>query len=104
MKLLFHLIFIVRLAGFTENANAQTFIRINAGGEKFVDSVGQPWGADSYFNGGNATADCLVPIIGTTLQQLYCSYRWFGQASKPCLYEIPVPNGRYKVRLHFSEM
>ena len=78
-------------------------IRINVGGGQFTDPTGNVWQDDAYFNSGAATWDCPKAIANTDNDNLYCTYRWFDQA-RPYLYQIPVANGNYKVRLHFAEM
>ena len=78
-------------------------IRINVGGGQFVDPTGNVWKDDAYFNSGQGTWDCPKAIASTDNDYLYCTYRWFNQA-QPYLYQIPVPNGNYNVRLHFAEL
>ena len=78
-------------------------IRINAGGGQYFDPAGNVWKDDAYFNSGQGTWDCPKAIANTDNDYLYCTYRWFNQA-QPYLYQIPVPNGNYNVRLHFAEM
>ena len=85
------------------NAALAQVIRINAGGGQFTDPTGNVWQGDAYFNSGQGTWDCPKAINGTNNDDLYCTYRWFNQA-QPYLYQIPVPNGYYNVRLHFAEM
>jgi hypothetical protein len=78
-------------------------LRIRAGWTtSWRDSAGQQWQADSYFLGGNALvrrtnpvqqSDSIPPDVA-----LYSSERW-GHFS----YAVPVPDGRYRVKLRFSE-
>ena len=78
-------------------------LRINAGGPQFTDPSGNVWQNDAYFTTGNPFWSCPKVISNTNNDDLYCSYRYFNQA-QPYLYQIPVPNGNYYVRLHFAEM
>ncbi|WP_336517740.1 PKD domain-containing protein [Pollutibacter soli] len=71
--------------------------RINAGGPAYT-SAGIAWQADQYFTGGDVYSS-TDPIAGTTNDQLYQTERW-GNVS----YAIPVPNGKYTLRLHFAEI
>lgn len=73
-------------------------IRINAGGEAFVDSAGRQWQADQYFEGGSVYSVSHV-ISGTANPLLYQSERWGMRA-----YRVPVPNGLYVVRLNLAEI
>lgn len=60
---------------------------------------GTLWGADRYFLGGNLLVRSRrVPISGTVDSAFYLSERW-GHFT----YAIPVPQGRYRVTLKFSE-
>jgi len=82
--------------------------RINCGSSKsYVAPDGtrwlpdQPHSSGSYGNkDGNFVDRGNIPIHGTALPRLYQTETW----SKSRLhYEIPAPNGRYDVRLHFAE-
>ena len=75
-------------------------VRINAGGNAFVDSLGQSWEADTHFVGTSAVFSTAQPISGTTDDPLYQSER-YGQNFG---YQIPVANGTYEVDLHFAEI
>ena len=71
-------------------------IRINAGGPT-LDFDGKEFVADNYFIGG-------TPFVNTeaTVPELYQTER---SASPPAFgYEIPVPDGKYTVILHFAEI
>lgn len=70
-------------------------IRINNGGPAL--SMGS-WIADQYFEGGETFAE-WVPIEGTLNDAMYQDERW-GDFK----YKVPVPNGNYKVVLHFVEL
>ncbi len=70
-------------------------IRINSGGPALTMGA---WIADQYFTGGETYAE-YVPISGTMNDVMYQDERW-GDFS----YKVPVPNGKYLVRLHFVEI
>ena len=81
-------------------------MRLNAGGEPYSDSVGIEWLADRVYkageygyvgNGGTyATTDT---ISRTDNDVLYQTERWGMTA-----YRFDVPNGNYRVVLHFAEI
>lgn len=78
-------------------------LRVRAGWpSSWQDSTGVQWAADGYFLGGNALVRTTNPVRETDSMPLdaalYSSERW-GHFS----YALPVPEGRYKVRLKFSE-
>jgi len=78
-------------------------LRIRAGWpSSWQDSAGQQWDADAYFLGGNALVRTTNPVRASDTMPLdaalYSSERW-GHFS----YALPVPEGRYKVTLKFSE-
>ncbi|MBN2091175.1 FG-GAP repeat protein [candidate division KSB1 bacterium] len=79
--------------------------RINAGGDIFTDVDGNIWAADQAYQTGGfgyvggktySTGDL---ISGTSKQPLYKSERWGMTA-----YQFDVPNGKYKIVLHFAEL
>jgi len=74
-------------------------IRIDAGATVgHTDEQGHVWLADKGFVGGDVVDRGAVTIEGTKLQKVYRTERWGMTA-----YELPVPNGRYRVRLRFVE-
>ncbi len=78
-------------------------VRIRAGWPSaWQDSAGQQWAADGYFLGGNALVRTTNPVRESDAMSLdtalYSSERW-GHFS----YALPLPDGRYKVTLKFSE-
>ncbi|MET0497420.1 MAG: malectin domain-containing carbohydrate-binding protein [Steroidobacteraceae bacterium] len=77
-------------------------IRINAGGDTYVDTQGQTWWADRGFNTGQVSM-ATGPIDGTADDWLYQSIRWDDASTPELQYDIPVPDGDYEVRLHFVE-
>ena len=79
-------------------------VRIRAGWtSSWQDAAGQPWRADSYFQGGNALVRTTNPAHQNSNSippnvALYASERW-GHFS----YAVPVAEGRYRVNLKFCE-
>ena len=74
-------------------------IRINVGGSDYLDSKGQQWIADRYFEDGE-TYQTVTRIKGTQSDPIYQS----GRYAKTMDYHIPVANGIYTVDLHFAEV
>lgn len=73
-------------------------VRINVGGDSFIDSSNRAWEADSYYKGGQlytTTSD----IEQTTDDTLFQGERF----QKNLAYAIPVQKGTYKVNLNFAE-
>ena len=72
--------------------------RVNAGGAAYTGPTG-PWQADTGSTGGSVfvtEADVFDPAGDP---RIYRSERW-GMSG----YRLAVPNGRYRVRLHFAEI
>jgi hypothetical protein len=77
--------------------------RINAGGPAYTDPTGAVWQADALFNTGNALA-VTTPVGNTSMSPLYQDERWDDASTPELRYSLPVPNGQYRVRLHFAEL
>lgn len=77
-------------------AEPQVQTRINAGGPAVAGDI--PWDADRNAIGGG-TYTTTSPIADTSVPALYQSER-HGMAG----YTTPVPDGSYRVRLHFAEI
>lgn len=80
-------------------------VRINAGGDPYIDAQGFGWEADEYFSTGAtySSSEC----INQGLESYYCSERYFNKwvHNTPYEYKIPVGSaGTYKVTLHFCEI
>ncbi len=94
-------------ASATPVAPAAFAVRINAGGPRYVDSLGNTWMADTYFQNGSAYAPASLNttnIQNTADPVLYRSERFGGPpGTTPLAYAIPVANGTYTVRLLFAE-
>lgn len=78
--------------------SAATFaVRINAGGSALIDASGHEWSADRLFSGGR-TSTTSTPVASETAE-VDRSER-YGNLH----YAVPVPAGRYVVRLHLTEI
>ncbi len=77
-------------------------LRINAGGEAYTTSDGKEFIADDplLLQGTSRTYNTFGEVEGTEDDELYLSERWGNAFS----YNVLVPNGTYKVRLHFAEI
>ncbi len=77
-------------------------IRVNVGGDVYVDAAGNTWEADRGFSGGLFTT--VAPTIsGTPDSLLYQSLRYTN--GDPSLdYAFDIPAGEYLVKLHFAEI
>ncbi len=99
---------------FDLNRPQATAIRINAGGPAHTvvepyfpenDAFTYPtetFGADAFFTGGSLTTlaeEFDNQVVNVFDPKLYFTERW-----GPCSYNIPVPQGRYQVVLHFAEI
>jgi hypothetical protein len=74
-------------------------IRINAGAiEPITDSQGVAWQADTGFDDGLTNDRVDLQITGTSTPELYRTERYSMNS-----YSVPVPNGKYTLKLHFSE-
>lgn len=83
-------------------------LRINCGGEGFVAPDGKIWSEDRFYGWGQIAfvdPDLPVPDIkGTDNDVLYHTNRWFFQDVSSTWYQVPLPNGSYRVTLHFAEL
>ncbi|MCX6588702.1 MAG: malectin domain-containing carbohydrate-binding protein [Acidobacteria bacterium] len=73
-------------------------VRMNAGGPRYVDGVGNTWLSESSVSGGAVFATTAA-IANTTDQALYKTVRY-----GTFRYELPVANGARTVRLRFAEI
>ena len=78
-------------------------VRINCGGAGFVDSAGQRWEADCFFLGGTPQPDRFIRLSGEPSSRLYRSRRVFLSYEAFSAYRVPLPRGRYGLRLHMAE-
>lgn len=91
---------------YAPQSSSRFSIRINVGGDRYVDSNGQEWladhiyGSDHYgYLGISGTYSSRNPIKGTADPTIYQSerYKLFG-------YRVKLPNGHYLIKLHFAEI
>ena len=80
-------------------------IRINCGGDDYIDSQGRLWLADFGYSGGKVFSKTADAILYTTDDTLYHSQRHTGPANS-FSYEIPLPGApsNYEVILHWAEL
>jgi glucose/arabinose dehydrogenase len=78
-------------------------IRINSGGNAFVDSLGNSWLGDSNYNTGNKYATGAA-IVGSPSGLPYNSERWDASSGSELMYSFLLDPGPYQVRLHFAEI
>ncbi|MDU8945522.1 malectin domain-containing carbohydrate-binding protein [Ovoidimarina sediminis] len=97
-------------SGNTNGAASQSFIfddpsgdvfvfALNAGGDEYVASDGTIYAADTY--GAGNTYSTSTSIANTNDDLLYQTETW---KSGGFVYDIPVENGIYTVRIHFAEI
>jgi hypothetical protein len=81
-------------------------LRINCAGGVLELPDGETWGADRFALGGRPLLAGEVDIGATDQDDLYRSARFFADATplERRGYRIPVPPGRWRVRLHFAEI
>ena len=89
-----------------------THIRVNSGGNQYIDEAGDIWSADFGFNTGHAGLP-FKTIAGTADQPLFFNNRYdldtstelaLGLIVTPKLqYSFTVPNGQYLIKLYFAE-
>jgi len=77
--------------------------RINVGGNTYVDTLGNTWGQDEFYNTGK-TYSVGSDIAGTTDDPIYQTERWDEGDLPELIYSLPIANGSYHVRLHFAEI
>ena len=86
-------------AAATAPASNLPAIRIKAGTEEpLKDSKGNMWAADSGYEGGMTIDRPDLKVTGTDIPEIYRSERYSMER-----YTIKVPNGKYLLKLHFSE-
>ncbi|TGE04530.1 malectin domain-containing carbohydrate-binding protein, partial [Hymenobacter fodinae] len=75
--------------------------RINAGGGQLSTGLGT-FSPDNYYSAGSNTYSTSSAIAGTTDGALYQTERYGSNGTLS--YAVPVPNGTYRVVLHFAEL
>lgn len=73
-------------------------LRINAAGDAFIDSSGNPWQSDTGFTNGTLSTQPF-DVIGTEDDQLFYTRR----VGKQFSYSLPAQNGMYTLQLYFAE-
>ncbi len=86
---------------------ASTQVRVNAGTRNAgtIDSEGHYWYKDQGYDTDNVSST-KDPISGTTNDAIYQTHHYgegIGWVPKPLGYSFTVPNGEYRVKLHFAE-
>jgi hypothetical protein len=76
--------------------------RINVGGGEVIIN-GQTWRADQFFTGGRPSVLPAREIDNTELDALFFASRVGLSPTEGFSYSLPVPPGRYEVRLYFAE-
>ncbi len=77
--------------------------RINSGGGAYTDTLGQDWDADRDFVGVSDAFSTADPISGTEDDTIYQTER-YGIGGALWGYELDVPNGTYRLRIHEAEL
>ena len=85
------------------NPTLPTEVRINVGGEAYVDSLSNMWAADSLFNTGSAYS-ITQPISGTIDDILFQTERWDLDTVPELTYVIPIANGAYNIKILLSDI
>ena len=82
-----------------KSESADKVIRIKAGStEPVKDGEGNEWKAEEGFEGGMTIARPDIKIANTKSPDLYRSEHYSMDS-----FTLPVPNGKYLVKLHFAE-
>lgn len=80
---------------------------VNCGStSRFTDSVGREWQQDDFSNGGVIFSVAEDELLDTAsdLLPMYSAERNGGRNLVLLEYNIPVPNGSYRLRLHWAEI
>jgi hypothetical protein len=79
---------------------------INAGAtENYLDTSGRTWLADTFYNTGAVPPKFgqVISSTGTYDQELYRSERYDKVEFPNLIYEIPLPEGLFELKIHFAE-
>jgi tetratricopeptide (TPR) repeat protein len=97
---------IADLAWIADELADDGFIRLNCGGPEYTTADGRVFSEDRLYGwaGGGSAEDPEVDVQGTEDDELYRTYRWFYDDSGNAWYQVPVPNGSYRITLHFAEV
>lgn len=81
-----------------------TTYRLNAGGAAYTDASGNVWQADSGFaSGGTTHYNPKLAPLSTQDKFLFQSSRYDNDPATNIRYELPVPDGHYRVSIHAME-
>ena len=99
----FELLFWIR-----ERLREDGALRFNCGGEDWTSADGRRFYADRFYSWGitgslSSEAESQ-DILGTEDDELYRTTRRFYDDGVSAWYEIPLPDGEYRVVLHFAEI
>lgn len=88
-----------RPVGFTFGGH----MRVNCGGDEYVDTQGQTWCPDLGFLDGDDFENPLVAdVLDTVEDELYRTFR--EGANGRVTYRFPANDGKYRLVLHFAEI
>jgi len=81
-------------------------LRINCGSEEDLTVAGVDWSRDRFYGYAlSSTADPRTEIESTEIEDVYRTQGAFTTAEiYSAWYQIPLPDGRYLVTLHFAEL
>ncbi len=79
---------------------AITSWKIECGGSLYSSATAGTWLADRFFSGGSAYLYATRPIANTSDPRLYLTARY----GTGFVYELPLPDGQYTLKLHFAEL
>lgn len=97
---------------FTSEQTAQLpgIIRVNCGSDReHIDEEGNVWEADTKYFGTDPSQDGRtvnrgdIEITYTTIPSIYRTERYFYPPDGRNTFSYPLPNGKYRIRLHFVE-
>ena len=92
-----------QIVNFPRPGSINTY-RINAGGPAVTNSIGSFSEDQLYFPTPGEIYVVTDPIAGTTDDAIYQTERYSTTDYGSFSYDLPVPNGKYKVILHFAEI
>lgn len=88
----------------TPTLSPSALLRVNVGSDSlYLDPQGNTWAADYGFNTGYTDPNSLT-ILGTDKPGLYQKRRIDRDTAPELTYGLTVPNGDYRVVLHFVEV
>ncbi len=79
-------------------------LRISCAREEYRDPSGRLWALDRFHVGGRSARGADKDAEGAKVDELYRHVRDFPPDRFTIGYRVPLPRGRYRLRLHFSEV